>query len=282
MPTVLETPRRLGFRACRPYDAACGRATLDVVATLLTAAGRGCSGLGRLGPGAGSHRPRPSTTGTPLADVGHHALVVARAPFCDAVDPAAVAAPWARSRPTARRTGAGSASSSATTSPTSCTSSAAAGPRATPWPRRGCSSRPSPAARAPTWCARLPRRAGTRLRRAVDPCRTQAGRGPTYTLPRPVRRRLADLPLTGRRARPGGDARPRVRWCAAVATGAASGLGRRRDGDLGQSWPRWRRCPRPRPRRRRRPPRSGRPVVELALRAEPITQANASSPPRRR
>jgi len=33
----------------------------------------------------------PPTTGTPLADVDTTSLVVARAPFCDAVDPAAVA-----------------------------------------------------------------------------------------------------------------------------------------------------------------------------------------------
>jgi hypothetical protein len=68
------------------------RATLTVVATLLTAlVGAGCSGPADSGPEPTAAPSETVDAGTPLADVDTTSLVVARAPFCDAVDPAAVA-----------------------------------------------------------------------------------------------------------------------------------------------------------------------------------------------
>jgi len=68
------------------------RATLAVVATLLFALlGAGCSGSADSGPEPTAAPSEAVDEGTPLADVDTTSLVVARAPFCDAVDPAAVA-----------------------------------------------------------------------------------------------------------------------------------------------------------------------------------------------
>ena len=68
------------------------RATLAVVATLLIALlGAGCSGSADSGPEPTAAPSEAIDEGTPLADVDTTSLVVARAPFCDAVDPAAVA-----------------------------------------------------------------------------------------------------------------------------------------------------------------------------------------------
>ena len=68
------------------------RATLAVVATLLVALlGAGCSGSADSGPEPTVAPSEAVDEGTPLADVDTTSLVVARAPFCDAVDPAAVA-----------------------------------------------------------------------------------------------------------------------------------------------------------------------------------------------
>ena len=68
------------------------RATLAVVATLLIALlGAGCSGSADSGPEPTAAPSEAVDEGTPLADVDTTSLVVARAPFCDAVDPAAVA-----------------------------------------------------------------------------------------------------------------------------------------------------------------------------------------------
>ena len=68
------------------------RATLAVVATLLIALlGAGCSGSAGSGPEPTAAPSEAVDEGTPLADVDTTSLVVARAPFCDAVDPAAVA-----------------------------------------------------------------------------------------------------------------------------------------------------------------------------------------------
>ena len=68
------------------------RATLAVVATLLVALlGAGCSGSADSGPEPTAAPSEAVDEGTPLADVDTTSLVVARAPFCDAVDPAAVA-----------------------------------------------------------------------------------------------------------------------------------------------------------------------------------------------
>ena len=68
------------------------RATLAVVATLLIALlGAGCSGSADSGPEPTVAPSEAVDEGTPLADVDTTSLVVARAPFCDAVDPAAVA-----------------------------------------------------------------------------------------------------------------------------------------------------------------------------------------------
>ena len=67
------------------------RATLAVVATLLIALlGAGCSGSADSGPEPTGAPSEAVDEGTPLADVDTTSLVVARAPFCDAVDPAAV------------------------------------------------------------------------------------------------------------------------------------------------------------------------------------------------
>ena len=68
------------------------RATLAVVATLLIALrGAGCSGSADSEPEQTAAPSEAVDEGTPLADVDTTSLVVARAPFCDAVDPAAVA-----------------------------------------------------------------------------------------------------------------------------------------------------------------------------------------------
>jgi hypothetical protein len=68
------------------------RATLTVVATLLIALlGAGCSGSADSGPEPTAAPSEAVDEGTPLADVDTTRLAVARAPFCDAVDPAAVA-----------------------------------------------------------------------------------------------------------------------------------------------------------------------------------------------
>jgi len=68
------------------------RATLAVIATLLIALlGAGCSGSADSGPEPTAAPSEAVDEGTPLADVDTTSLVVARAPFCDAVDPAAVA-----------------------------------------------------------------------------------------------------------------------------------------------------------------------------------------------
>ena len=68
------------------------RATLTVVATLLIALlGAGCSGSADSGPEPTAAPSEAVDEGTPLADVDTTSLAVARAPFCDAVDPAAVA-----------------------------------------------------------------------------------------------------------------------------------------------------------------------------------------------
>ena len=68
------------------------RATLAVVATLLIALlGAGCSGSADSGPEPTAAPSEAVDEGTPLADVDTTSLVVTRAPFCDAVDPAAVA-----------------------------------------------------------------------------------------------------------------------------------------------------------------------------------------------
>ncbi len=68
------------------------RATLAVVATSLIALlGAGCSGSADSGPEPTAAPSEAIDEGTPLADVDTTSLVVARAPFCDAVDPAAVA-----------------------------------------------------------------------------------------------------------------------------------------------------------------------------------------------
>ena len=68
------------------------RATLAVVATLLIALlVAGCSGSADSGPEPTAAPSEAVDEGTPLADVDTTSLVVARAPFCDAVDPAAVA-----------------------------------------------------------------------------------------------------------------------------------------------------------------------------------------------
>jgi hypothetical protein len=68
------------------------RATLAVVATLMiTLSAAGCSGSGDSGPEPTTAPSVALDEGTPLADVDTTSLVVARAPFCDAVDPAAVA-----------------------------------------------------------------------------------------------------------------------------------------------------------------------------------------------
>ncbi len=68
------------------------RATLAVVATLMVALlGAGCSGSADSGPEPTAAPSEAVDEGTPLADVDTTSLVVARAPFCDAVDPAAVA-----------------------------------------------------------------------------------------------------------------------------------------------------------------------------------------------
>ena len=68
------------------------RATLAVVATLLIALlGAGCSVSADSGPEPTAAPSEAVDEGTPLADVDTTSLVVARAPFCDAVDPAAVA-----------------------------------------------------------------------------------------------------------------------------------------------------------------------------------------------
>jgi hypothetical protein len=67
------------------------RATLAVVATLMiTLSAAGCSGSGDSGPEPTTAPSVALDEGTPLADVDTTSLVVARAPFCDAVDPAAV------------------------------------------------------------------------------------------------------------------------------------------------------------------------------------------------
>ncbi len=67
-------------------------ATLTVVATLLIALlGAGCSGSADSGPEPTAAPSEAVDEGTPLADVDTTSLAVARAPFCDAVDPAAVA-----------------------------------------------------------------------------------------------------------------------------------------------------------------------------------------------
>ena len=66
--------------------------TLAVVATLLVALlGAGCSGSADSGPEPTAAPSEAVDEGTPLAGVDTTSLVVARAPFCDAVDPAAVA-----------------------------------------------------------------------------------------------------------------------------------------------------------------------------------------------
>ena len=68
------------------------RATLAVVATLMiTLSAAGCSGSGDSGPEPTTAPSVALDEGTPLADVDTTSLVVARAPFCGAVDPAAVA-----------------------------------------------------------------------------------------------------------------------------------------------------------------------------------------------
>ena len=68
------------------------RATLAVVATVLAALlGAGCSGPADSGPEPTAAPSEVVDEGTPIADVDTTSLVVARAPFCDAVDPAAVA-----------------------------------------------------------------------------------------------------------------------------------------------------------------------------------------------
>jgi len=68
------------------------RATLAVVATLMVALlGASCSGSADSGPEPTAAPSEAIDEGTPLADVDTTSLVVARAPFCDAVDPAAVA-----------------------------------------------------------------------------------------------------------------------------------------------------------------------------------------------
>ena len=68
------------------------RTTLAVVVTLLIALlGAGCSGSATSGPEPTAAPSEAIDEGTPLADVDTTSLVVARAPFCDAVDPAAVA-----------------------------------------------------------------------------------------------------------------------------------------------------------------------------------------------
>ena len=68
------------------------RATLAVVAALLIALlGSACSGSANSGPEPTAAPSEAVDEGTPLADVDTTSLVVARAPFCDAVDPAAVA-----------------------------------------------------------------------------------------------------------------------------------------------------------------------------------------------
>jgi hypothetical protein len=67
------------------------RATLADVATLMiTLSAAGCSGSGDSGPEPTTAPSVAVDEGTPLADVDTTSLVVARAPFCDAVDPAAV------------------------------------------------------------------------------------------------------------------------------------------------------------------------------------------------
>ncbi len=68
------------------------RATLAVAGTLLFALlGAGCSGSADSGPEPTAAPSEAVDEGTALADVDTTSLVVARAPFCDAVDPAAVA-----------------------------------------------------------------------------------------------------------------------------------------------------------------------------------------------
>jgi hypothetical protein len=67
------------------------RATFAVVATLLIPLLAGCSGSTDSGPEPTAAPSEAGDEGTPLADVDTTSLVVARAPFCDAVDPAAVA-----------------------------------------------------------------------------------------------------------------------------------------------------------------------------------------------
>ena len=67
------------------------RATFAVVATLLISLLAGCSGSTDSGPEPTAAPSEAGDEGTPLADVDTTSLVVARAPFCDAVDPAAVA-----------------------------------------------------------------------------------------------------------------------------------------------------------------------------------------------
>ena len=67
------------------------RATATVVATLLIALlGAGCSGSADSGPKPTAEPSEAVDEGTPLADVDTTRLAVARAPYCDAVDPAAV------------------------------------------------------------------------------------------------------------------------------------------------------------------------------------------------
>ena len=93
MPRVPETPRRPRLPCMSPERRPrVARATLGVAATLLVALlGAGCSGSADSGPEPTAAPSEAVDEGIPLADVDTTSLVVARAPFCDAVDPAAVA-----------------------------------------------------------------------------------------------------------------------------------------------------------------------------------------------
>jgi len=93
MPRVPETPRRPRLPCMSPVRRPrAARATLAISAVLLVALlGAACSGSADSGPEPTAAPSEAVDEGTPLADVDTTGLVVARAPFCDAVDPSAVA-----------------------------------------------------------------------------------------------------------------------------------------------------------------------------------------------
>jgi hypothetical protein len=204
------------------------RTTLAVVVTLLIALlGAGCSESATSGPEPTAAPSRTVDEGTPLADVDTTSLVVARAPFCDAVDPTAVARALGEepAEGSAYRSGQRIKLSDGTRGDVAdvvhefgCRWTAGDGvaeawvfvppvtrERATDLVRTGCHGVQDPAFGEPS---------------AI--CRTQADGVATYTF----RGLFGDAWLTCRLALGAGQRETldrAGRWCAAVATGASTG-----------------------------------------------------------